>query len=118
MYCMAGVGMSTNRVEYGNEEAVVTKARSRIVYVEVQITTNRKESKAQNKYVDEYDGENAKISSAQLGTPEKRKNNHEKGHDCWCYHKNTADNGMQTIKLTGLQQIQPTGKNQHSAKTV
>ena len=46
---MAGVGVRADGVKYGYEEAVVTKAGTLIVSaqarVEIQITTNRNESK-------------------------------------------------------------------------
>ncbi len=62
--------MCADGVKNSYEEAIVTKACTRIVAtqarVKIHITTQGHESKCQYKQVDEDDGENAKISGTQL----------------------------------------------------
>ena len=122
---MAGVGVCADRVKYGYEEAVVTKARAGIVStqarIEVQITTNRNESKGQNKDVDGDDGVNAKIRCAQLRAPEKCENKRMRRERTKLQEVQSQGHfirrdGMQRMRLTDLQQIRPTRKNQCAAK--
>jgi hypothetical protein len=67
---MAGVGVSADGVENSYEEAIVTKACTRIVAtqarVKIHITTQGHKSKRQHKQVDEDDGKNAQIRGTQL----------------------------------------------------